>query len=168
MALIVEDGTGLTNSECYCSLVFADTYHLDRGNTLWATMTSNEKEQAIRRSADYMRSAYRGGWKGYRIKTTQALDWPRANVVIDDYTVISASIVPLEVQQANAALAFTAAHGEMIPDITQAVVREKVDVLEVEYDPNSPSSPRYKAIDLLLAQYMNGTTSGIAVKLARV
>jgi hypothetical protein len=168
MALIVEDGTGLTNSEVYASLAFVDTYHADRGNTLWASLSTNEKEQAIRRAADYMRAAYRGGWKGYRTKTTQALDWPRYEVFIDDYTIVSSSIVPIEVQQANAALAFNAAQGEMIPDITQGVIREKVDVLEVEYDPNSPRSPRYKAVDLLLGQYLNGSTSGIMAKLVRV
>ena len=169
MALIVEDGTGLTNSECYCDVAFADLYHSNRGNTLWATLSTNEKEQAIRRSADFMIEFYRSAWQGVRVLTTQAMDWPRNNVVIDQITTVASNIVPLEVKQANAALSFTAAQGELLPDQSQGVLRKKVDVIEIEYDINSSQTPRYKAIDALLAPYLLGISATSAnIKMVRI
>lgn len=161
MALIVEDGTGLSTAEAYCSTAYADTYHLLRGNTLWATMSTNEKEQALRRSADYMVQVYRSKWKGYRVNASQALDWPRTGVLIEDSLtgdiILQSTIVPEDIQRANAALSFNAAHGEMLPDVSsQNVVRKKVDVIEIEYDKNSTTLPIYRSINALLAPYMDG------------
>lgn len=168
MPLVVEDGTGLADAESYISVANADTYFSNRGFTLWATLSTNEKEQALRRSTDYMLQVYRLKWKGTRVTGTQALDWPRNWVVRDDYEFATqngaqviggrqyypADEVPIEIQNACAELAFKAAGGELAPDIAQRVVREKVDVLEVEYDRYGPQYTQFRAIDNLLAPFL--------------
>lgn len=159
MALIVEDGTGLSTAESYISVAFADTYHSVRGNTLWATMSVNEREQALRRATDYMGQVYRLQWQGRRISSTQALDWPRYDVVVDGYYIAS-NILPNDLKNASAELAFKAAGGELYADQGQGVISEQVGPIKVEYNPNSPATIRYKAIDALLLPFFDGSMAG--------
>jgi hypothetical protein len=167
MALEVEDGSGKTNSESYASVTHADDYHTDHGNTLWFTMSTTEKEQALRRATDYITQTYRSRWAGTRVTTTQALDWPRYGVVIDLITSIESTIVPHDIRHACIDLAFKAAGGDLIPDITQSAIRKKVGDIEIEYDKLSPQRPVYLEIDSILAPYLNGFTSGINSRLVR-
>ena len=76
MALVVEDGTGLSTAESYISVADADTYHSDRGNALW-TGTDAVKEEALRQATEYLDATY--DWKGSISLTTQALNWPRGS-----------------------------------------------------------------------------------------
>lgn len=175
MALEVEDGTGKANAESYISVADADTYFSNRGYTLWATLMEAEKEQALRRSTDYMLQVYRLKWKGTRVTGTQSLDWPRNWVLRDDYEFATqngaqvigarqyypADEVPTEVKNACAELAFKAAGGDLAPDIAQRVVREKVDVLEVEYDRYGVPYTQYRAIDNLLAPFLKDVGGAI-------
>jgi hypothetical protein len=39
-------------------------------------------------------------------------------------------------------------------DLSQAVVREKIDVIEVEYDKNAPAYTQYRSVDMMLAIYL--------------
>ena len=43
--MVVEDGTGLTDSNSYVSVVFADDYFSTRGVSKWETLTETEKQQ---------------------------------------------------------------------------------------------------------------------------
>jgi hypothetical protein len=173
MALIVEDGTGLANAESYISLAEADAYHTSRGNLPWindADMTETAKEQALRRATDYLQHFYSGLWLGYKSTLTQALDWPRQDVPKVDtpygnYYLLTE--IPQELKNACAELAYKAAQGDLTPDLTQAVKREKIDVLEVEYSEFSPQSKRYRVIDNLLSKFLAQSSSGIFRKLAR-
>lgn len=180
MPLIVEDGTGMADAESYISVAYADTYFDNRGITLWATLLAAEKEQALRRAIDYLGQVYRLRWKGSRVNGTQALDWPRAFVERDDFryaglngaAVIGGQFyypsneVPEEVKRANAEIAFKAASGDLAPDIGQRTIREKVDVLEVEYDRYSPQYTQYRAVDNLLAPYLT-SVGGTVRKMVR-
>jgi hypothetical protein len=164
MALNVETGTGSSTSESFISVADADLYHSNRGNTAWAALTEPTKEQYLRRSTDYMEQAYRLRWLGYRVTITQALSWPRDEVqrldltLLNQYSYYENNVVPPEVKNACAELALKAASGELLPDLTQGVVMEKVDVLQIEYDKYSPQSPRYTAIDRLLAPFLRGSS----------
>lgn len=181
MALVVEDGTGLTNSESYCSVAFADQYHSDRGNFDWSGTDDASvaaKEQALRRSTDYMMQAYRTRWIGARVGINQALDWPRFGVMLQDYVSagyyvglagnVLSTIVPVQVQQACALLALKTiavdANGspfDLSPDIGRVTHREKVGSLEVEYEPGRDPYTQFRAIDALLAIFLEGGGSSI-------
>lgn len=166
MSLIVETGAGASDSESYISVVDAATYHAARGNTSWASLASDTvREQLLRKATEYMVQAYRQSWKGVRLNLTQALDWPRSGVVVDGY-LINSDFVPTEVKRACAELALKASTTTLAPDVTQAVKREKVDVIEVDYADYSSQIVGYRAIDLMLAPYLDGY-SGANVRLVR-
>lgn len=160
MALVVEDGTGLSTAESYISVVDADARHAALGNTAWAAISTTAlKEQALRRATIYMVRAYRQNWKGCRSHLTQALDWPRYGVTVDGFYVDSNS-VPADVKNACADFALKASTGdELAPDLTRGVIRKKVGPIETEYDRGSPQQTRYRAIDLALVPYLDGSPS---------
>lgn len=82
MALVVEDGTGLSTAEAYISIADAETYFNARnsGVTFLASGASAQ-EEALRNATEYMDSTYR--WTADPYGTTQALRWPRYPVYID-------------------------------------------------------------------------------------
>jgi hypothetical protein len=167
MALVTEDGTGLAGAESFCSVSFADTYLGNFGYALWATMSTTEKEQALRRATLYMQQVYRMRWAGDRVTTTQALDWPRVGVPRRDVgswgawgyyggfaSEYASNVVPAEVQQACAKMAYKAAAGDLSPDLSQAKTRVKVGPIETEYAAGSTQYVRYREIDNLLSPFM--------------
>ncbi len=173
MALTVETGAALSNADSYCSVADALAWHAARGITTWATITTAEQEQALRRATSYMVEVYRMRWAGLRKTDTQALDWPRYDVPRPDvhgtvygFSYYSDDVVPTEVRNACAELALRAAAGDLAPDVGRVTTREKVGPLEVEYAPGVPWV-RYRAIDNLLAPFLT-TSAGASTMLTRV
>jgi hypothetical protein len=159
MTLAVENGTGLANAESYVSVADASTRHTALGNAAWAALASDTlREQALRRATQYMEQAYRDRWQGVRLNATQALSWPRWDVWTDGYPV-APDAVPAAIANACADLALKAAAGDLNADLTRGVVRKKIGPLETEYDRNSPQSVRYRAIDMMLAPYLKGSSA---------
>lgn len=172
MSLIVEDGTGKSDSESYISVSDADTYHSNRGNTDWAALTTTEKEQLLRGATDYMVAVYRLRWDGYRYVNTQALDWPRIYVPVRDICSVNAypeyvdfDIVPTQVKNACAELALKANTETLLDDLSQGTIREKVGPIEVEFDKFSPQYKRYLQVENSLSIYF--ASSANQVKLMR-
>lgn len=158
MALIVEDGTIVTDAESYITVDDADAYHTARGNAAW-TGADAAKEALLRKATDYMGQVYGLRWKGDRVSASQVLDWPRDGVEAFGFDVDS-DAVPDAVVQACAELALRALRGALTPDVTRRTVREKVGPIEVEYDRNAPALPDYQAVDNLLAPYLVNAGSG--------
>lgn len=165
MTITVETGAGLADAETYISASDADTYHAARGNAAWAALSAESKEAALRRATDYMGQAYRLRWAGQRATSTQALDWPRYGVIVDGYEVAS-TVVPSAVSRACAELALRASADDLSPDLERGIKRERVDVIETEYDTTSPQHTRYRAVDQLLAAYLSGGGAFLRVERA--
>lgn len=170
MALVVEDGSGLAGAESYASVAEADAYHTARSNSLW-TGADAVKEAALRRATDYMLQTYRSRWHGTRYTLPQALDWPRSGVPIPDSpggtyglpAYVAVNAVPAEVKRACIELALDALSGDLNPDLSRATLREKVDVIEVEYDHNAPEYVRRRSVDQLLEPYLCGGSSSVSL-----
>lgn len=181
MALVVEDGTGKSDAESYISVADADIYFSNRGNAAWATLTTTVKEQLLRKATDYLVQVYRMRWKGVRVSATQALDFPRNFMEREDYEASTingyqmlggnyyypSDNVPVEVANACAELAYKANSATLAPDLSRATIREKVDVIEVEYDKSQPQYTQYRAIDNALAPYLATGSSGTFRKVLR-
>ena len=166
MTIVVEIGNAASNSECYISVADADIYHASIGNSIWTNLLLAEKEQALRRAANYMTQYYRLQGKGTRVNSTQALDWPRWNVQVPDIigygrNYVLQTEIPIAVMRANADLALIAAAGDLNPAQTERVISEQVGPLKVQYDPSSPQNTRYVAVHALLAPYLS-SGSGMA------
>lgn len=120
MSLIVEDGTGKTDSESYISVVDANTYHISHGcPDAWTRARDDTKEIALRVASQYIDAYYGPLWVGIRANSTQALDWPRSGAATRDGYSIDSSVIPLALKQANciAALKEVESAGSLAPDI---------------------------------------------------
>lgn len=165
MSLIVETGTGSATSESYCSVADALAYHSARGNTTWATITTDQQEAALRRATDFIEQVYGQAWQGLVVNSTQALSWPRSGVSVNGY-VLDYDAIPKALINATAEMALRAAAGELMSDLSQGVIREKVDVLEVEYDRYTARNTIYSAVASMLKPLLKNT-SGINAALVR-
>ena len=161
MAIIVEDGTRPAGANSYISVADSRTYHAARANTAWSTLTDEEAEQALIRGTQYMESAYRARWKGYRVNADQLMMWPRQNVVIEDAPygqIVSPTAVPVEVKNACAEFALRASSEDLAPDVTQQVLSETIGPIKTDYDRSSPQHTIYRAVDAMLSIYLINTS----------
>jgi len=151
MALIVEDGTGLTDAESYISVANADAYHLAMGNTSWAALATLAKEQALRRATQHLDTNYT--FAGDRKTITQRLEWPRiSGELYYAYTTFTYNYAwPVRcVQESCAELALRSSSATLIPDETQGIKSEKIGPITVVYADGSSSQPSYTLIDNML------------------
>jgi hypothetical protein len=172
---IVEDGTGMDDAVSYVSTAAADQYHGRRGNTTWTALTCGQKKAALVKATAYMRQLYRMRWKGSLINSTQALDWPRQWVLIQDYEPASingavvlggdyyypSNAVPQEVKDAACEAALGSVSGDLLAEQGQAVTSEQVGPLKVEYAAGSLQRRKFPAVDGLLAPLLK--SSGVSV-----
>lgn len=176
MALIAEDGSVVAGAESYAPVAAADIYFSDRGNALWASMTTVEKEQALRRATDFMMGRYRGRWKGARVHARQELDWPRQGVQTDDMGgapapyyafVVDYRTMPKEIVRACCEFAIRAAAGPLLPDQEQKIIQETIGPITIKYDPFGTANIKYNQIDEMLAVYLGRGGESAMVKLFR-
>lgn len=154
MAFTTEDGTIVAGANSYVTVAYADTYHDDRGNTSW-TGTDAVKQAALIKATDYVDQNY--DFNGYIYDEDQALNWPRSifNADTDE--------IPDKLQQAVCMLALEALSEDLNPTLGRNVKREKVDVIEVEYQDGASMSKTRPAIYGLLKDYVSGSKYNVKV-----
>lgn len=137
MALIVEDGTGKSTADAYVSTANAATYHTDRNNAAWSSLSTAAKEAAIRYATAALDGMY--AWTGTVISSTQALGWPRSGADDDEGRTIDSDVVPTRVVAATCELALLHATAALNSSYERggAVRREKIGPLEFEYEPGA-------------------------------
>lgn len=102
-ALVLEDGTGLTNSNSYCSVGEATVYHSDRlHNSEWET--SDDQVPALIWATRMLDEQV--NWQGSLANEDQALRWPRAYVYTRDGVLIDEDVIPQWLKDATAELAY--------------------------------------------------------------
>jgi hypothetical protein len=157
--LTIETGAGLPDAESYASVAQADAYHAKRGTAAWAALDESEKESLLIKSTEYMVGQYRARWKGRRRTATQALDWPRYDVELDDVdSCLAWDIVPVEVINACAILALQAKGGELAPALKRTVKEKVIGPIKTVYADGAPEAVRYRAVDQLLKPYLCGSS----------
>lgn len=171
MALIIETGAGLPDADSYTSVADADAYHAKRQNTAWAAFDSPTKESLLIKATEYMVGQYRERWKGCRRTTTQALDWPRYDVELDDVgfgayaAYVASDIVPDQVQNACAVLALQANSGDLAPAIKRTVKEKVIGPIKTVYADGAPEYVRYRAVDQMIKPFLCG--SGLTGRMVR-
>lgn len=166
MALVVEDGSGLSNSEAYVSVADADTYHTNHGNSAW-TGTDGVKEIALRNAAQFLEGRYRGMFDGAKRTKEQAMSWPRSFSFTVEGWQVPHDEIPQALKDANAELALRALSGELVADITDptgSIKSRKRRVGPLEEDIEYQSGARhtvYPEVDLILSNYLSGSHSNV-------
>ena len=130
MTLIVEDGTGKSDADSYATAAELADRAAAYGWTV--PSTASAQEVLLRRAFEAMNALK---WKGSRTHgIAQAGAWPRAGAYVDGELLPDDSI-PAAIKYGQMALAAEIHADDLSPPEERkgAVVREKVDVLEVEY-----------------------------------
>ena len=112
MPLILETGTGLSNSNSYSDYDKFVAYHDARRNTF--ADARGCIEAALIKATDYIDSMF--DFRGCRMTTAQALEFPRSLASYDDGRRISG--VPIEVEEACNEYALRSLSSELAPDPT--------------------------------------------------
>jgi hypothetical protein len=103
MALVVENGTGLSTAESYVSADDADTYLVARGApATWEAASDVKRQQALRVATEWLDARMMYRWLGQVVSASQALAWPRAGVYDINDVYVASDAVPTAVERATA------------------------------------------------------------------
>lgn len=171
--LVIETGYGLDDANSY---ITADEFlaYIDQRNLSVSASSDHDLIAGLLIGAKDYLEGKRNCYKGEKATQAQALQWPRVNVVIDNFC-FSSEEIPQQLKDAQARIAYdldanslSEASPTLLPNDTGAIVKEKVDVLEVQYaNPSASSqrsSPRYAEADSLLQPLCKGGGGGFFVK----
>lgn len=173
MALVIEDGTGMADSNSYVSLAAARSYASQRGVTLPAD--DAELEALMIQAMDYL-EAQRARYQGTKTHPgVQALQWPRVGVILDCTYELPDNVIPVELKAAQNQLTMEAFGGfALMPSSDGRVVkREKVDVIETEFmtgqdaGTGSVGTPNFPAVEALLDPLFSACGGGFFLKTVR-
>lgn len=142
MPLVIEDGTGLPDADSYATALEL----ADRATAYgWVLPPDTEAQEVLLRRAFEQMNAMR--WKGGRkLGRAQAGAWPRRGVIVDG-EVLPDDEIPAAIKYGQMALAAEIHADDIDPPEARkgAVVREKVDVLEVQYAEINNTGKRMRA-----------------------
>ena len=150
MAIAVEDGTGLTNSNSYASVAEATAYYdVDRTATFWADLTDEQKEEYLQWATRILDAKVK--WRGVKRTETQALAWPRTGAYDREGYAIASTVVPKPVKAALFELAKYLHTNDLTsgPDVGN-LKSVKVDVVEVVYQDDTSQSTLPSIINYIL------------------
>lgn len=150
MALVVEDGTGLTGSNSYASVAEATAYYdVDRTATFWADLTTEQREEYLQWATRILDAKVK--WRGLKRSETQALAWPRTGAYDREGYAIASTIVPKPVKAALFELMKYLHTNDLTsgPDVGN-LKSVKVDVVEVVYQDDTSQSTLPSIINYLL------------------
>lgn len=151
MAIIVEDGTLVSNANSYVDELDLIAYAEDRGITI-----TGVEEQLLIRAMDYLESL---SFIGIKRVHTQALQWPRANVIIDDY-LVSLDTIPNELKKAQMEIALAVDNGQdPAADIGRVQSSVKVGEIAVTYE-SGQATTMVRRISNSLWKLLNTSVGG--------
>lgn len=129
----------------------ANTYQSDRGNLPWGSIAGGAKNQHLIKAHDWLERTFR--YVGRKATDAQTSAWPRTEAYdnVDDYQITG---TPEAVKEAQFIIADLYRDGSydlegIVNDTVGAVKKEKVDVLETEWD----TSRRTRGPDILTHVY---------------
>lgn len=154
MATIVqEDGTGLANANSYATEAELSTYATDRGVTISGTAAV-----LLIQAMDYIEQM---DFIGSKYSSTQALVWPRVDVVIDGYSV-EYSTIPQLLKDAQMEVCVAIDGGNNpLSNVSRETIREKVGELEVEYKASALFQTYLRAVQFKLKKLLKSTSLGV-------
>tara|TARA_R110000772_G_scaffold162165_1_gene273359 strand:+ start:953 stop:1450 length:498 start_codon:yes stop_codon:yes gene_type:complete len=158
MALIIEDGTGVDNANSYITVAEARSYADLR--SLLLPSGDSAVEVLIVKAFDYLESLE---YKGSHANPPQAAEFPRQKLYLQG-VLFPDNQIPYKLKQAQCQLAFEAVNIDLQPTGNgKEVIREKVDVVEVQYSEKgiNVARPTFTTVNSLLKDLVkSGLSSG--------
>lgn len=176
MTLIVEDGTKVAGANSYATVAQADERQELLGDEIWPDLDTSEKETFLIRATLFMTMRYRLLWAGYRVSTTQALDWPRYQVTFVDgpgeYSPFDSfypnNVVPTEIVNATIDVAVRISNGQdLLPDLGPPVLEETVGPITTKYARDARQITLFQTVDSLLSVFLKNAGSSYMIPLTR-
>ena len=164
--LVVEDGTVVANANCYVDLTYVRAYADNRG--LDVSSRDTLLKQHIIAATDYL-EARRFEYGGYKTSTTQSLQFPRTDLVMDKVVTVDKNTIPENLKMAQAQLCVEQALGNPLfplPDASTGgqVTQETVAAITVKYSETVSAGSKYRGITfasvevLLESMFSDGCT----------
>lgn len=165
MALIIETGAGLSNSDAYVDEAYVTAYATKFGLTFPGTASATQQEVAVRKATQFLDVKYEPRTIGIRAHETQALAWPRVDATDSDGYTQSSTAIPEELKEATAEAAVKALAGEdLLPDVADpgalTAKSTKVGPIEISKEwaaGGKGETKRYSKIDGLLARWLRSS-----------
>ena len=155
MALVVEDGTGLANSNSYVTESEYETYLDNHG----LTDPTGDTEAALVRATSYIDAKYRGQFQGWKVfGRLQALEWPRHNAYDASGEYISYLTIPIELKYAviEAAIREKTSPGSLMPDQKRAIESIKAGSVSISWPESAANTTTFSKIDGIIAPLISG------------
>ncbi|UGO52721.1 putative virion structural protein [Serratia phage vB_SmaS_Opt-155] len=151
--IIVEDGSGVANANSYVSLEQTKQYALSRGLTL--PDADPDIESLMHQAVDYLQYNYQ--YRGEKTYPDAELEFPRTG--IKGY---APDQIPSRIKNAQMQLTALAYEHDLSPVTSSGVVREKVDVIEVQYSDGGDTGPfQSDMIDNMMSPFTQSTSVGL-------
>lgn len=109
--LVVEDGTGLPNSNTYIDVAYADSYFTNQGNTVWDTYAQADKETFIFNACTALDNKWGSAYRGTIWSGEQALLFPRSTFIDGNGRRVPAQTIPKCLQDAQCELSLQTGEG---------------------------------------------------------
>lgn len=118
MAFVLEDGTGLANSNAYITPAEMTAYHLDRNVEIAAQYDDTQKQRAIVVASDYVDLVWGPNLRGLVLVQGQSLMFPRQYLYSKQSPCLPLTGVPAKLKYAVAeyALREMITPGSLMPD----------------------------------------------------
>jgi hypothetical protein len=146
--IIVEDGSIVDNANSYVTVAELQAYAAARGITI-----ELDEEHLLIRAMDYIESLE---FIGYRVQFDQELSWPRQEVWIDGFP-LAFNVIPKQLKNAQMSLALEIDAGlDPMQPAPRKTIREKVDVIEVQYSESGSSQPMARSYLIHLQKLLAG------------
>lgn len=160
MALVVEDGTGLSNADSYESLVNASSYATSFGRTEFLALSTDAlREVRLREATQFLDTFYE--WPSRQLLVTQSLQFPRETLSLEGRDITG---IPVQIKTACKELATFPGLPSLVPDadLSKYVYRSvKVEGLAKQERFRDRVIPRhYWVVEGLLRGLMLGALTG--------
>ena len=163
--LVIEDGSNVLGANSYNTLIDLRVYAARRGRII--SGDDKKLEQDSFNAMDYLESL-RDSYRGTRTNDDQALQWPRADVILLDGSEIGDDVIPDALKAAQCQLVIEIASGvKLFPSSQSLTILQSVKVgpIDLKYLPGE-SRLRIPAVDQLLEPLLYD--AGITLKTLRI
>jgi len=156
VAFIVEDGTGIEDSNAYVDIDFALDYLFADKLKLFSSLDDEEQEAAIIAGTQYIDITYE--WIGDRCSLSQGLNWPRSDAELHGFVIEG---VPAAIKKATCEAAYlylTEEGGLYSTEGDKEVARERIEgAVDISYvnpkDRVKDTLTRFEVLDKLVRDY---------------
>jgi len=164
MSFVAEDGTGKSDANSFVSLADADAYHADRRSAAaWDALDDDdEKKPYMIEATTWINSL--DFENGSPISDTQALFFPAYGAYDRNGFMIDSDVVPQQVKDATAELAYRIRDTEVEADQERQKNRVKMGPMEVGYDPYSTLQKQYPFVLRILKGLIRDSGCGELVR----